>query len=463
MKILLINPYHYYASGINEATKYPPIGLIYIAAVLEKHGHKPYVIDANMMALKNEKIIEKISSFNPEMIGISANIINSRAAIELCYEIRKRFKKIKIVCGGTMPTTLPGKFLKFSDIVVRGEGEKTMLELVNRKPLSKIDGISYKINNRIVHTKSRKLLSEKELNELPFPAYNLMEPDIRLYKSRARKTPSIPIITSRGCPFNCIFCNKNIFGHAFRARYPENVIKEIDWLVHNYGARQIDILDDNFTLDLDRAEKICDLIIKKSYRIFINCQNGIRADRITNKLAYKMKKAGVFKVGMGIESGNLYIQKKIRKNLKLKDVERAITLFKKHKILVHGLFMLGLPGDNPDTMQDTVDFALKADPNIAIFNITIPFPGTDLYIYVEKNGRFLQDVEKGIFSGFYGGMVFYETEKTKKEDVINYYKMAHRKFYMKPRKIFDIVSGVRSWEELKWIIGSSLEIIRSVK
>ncbi len=461
MKSLFINPYPYYASGTNEATVYPPLGLCYMASVLEKNGFESKVIDANVLKLDNEKIIDIISSCNPDLVGIYANIVSARAAIELGNLIKKFNSKIITVAGGPLATTLPEKFVSVFDIVVRGEGELTLLEINKSRELKEIDGITFSCNGKIFHNKNRSLI--ENLDTIPFPAFHLLEPNLKKYKCRARKKPVAPILTSRGCPYQCIYCNKSIFGHSFRARSPENVISEIQQLVDNYGIRQIDILDDNFTFDPKRAEEICDMLIEKRYNLAINCQNGVRADRLNEILVGKMRKAGVFKAGIGIESGDKDILKIMKKQLDLEKVKEAIRMFRKNGITTYGFFIIGLPGDTPATMQKTIDFAKEANPTIANFCIAIPFPGTEMFEIVKKEGSFLQNMEDGIFSGFYDGEVFFETNETKKDDVIKFYKKAYKEFYFRPEKIMDIVLSARSFGEAIWILEAAASTLKSIK
>ena len=282
------------------------------------------------------------------------------------------------------------------------------------------------------------------------------------YKCRARKLPVAPLLTSRGCPYNCIFCNKSIFGHTFRARSPENILQEVDHLINDFGVKQLDILDDNFTLDIKRAEKFLDMLIEKNYDLLINCQNCVRADGVTRELIHKMKLAGVFKVGIGIESGDKEILKKIKKQLDLERVKQVIKWFNEVNIVTYGFFMLGFPWDVPKTMQKTIDFAKESNPDIANFMITIPFPGTELYEYVIKNAKLLQKIEEGVFCGFYGNRVFFETNALKQEDVSKYFEKAYKEFYVRPKKIMELLLTPKSLDEFKWIIEASLVIFKSL-
>lgn len=461
MKTLFVNPHTYYASGTNEATMYPPVGMAYMAAVLEKNGFESKIIDANVLKLSAENILEVVKQYKPRLVAVYANVVSTRAAIELATLLKNADAKIITVVGGPVATSIPERFLSSFDIVVRGEGEYTLLDITKDLPLETIEGISFTKDGKPVHNKNRQYVLN--LDELPFPAFHLLEPNLTKYKTRARKSPVAPLVTSRGCPYECIYCNKSIFGRLFRYRSPENVIAEVQHLIDNYGIKQIDILDDNFTLDTKRAEKICDMIIERKWGLAINCQNGVRADRLNESLVKKMKKAGVFKAGIGIESGDKKMLAIVKKQLDLDKVKAAIKLFRKNGIITYGFFIIGLPGDTPETMQKTIDFAKEANPTIANFCIATPFPGTEMFEIIKKEGTFLQNTEEGIFSGFFGGEIFFETKKTKKADVLEFYKKAYREFYFRPKKVIDIVSSVRCADEIKWLLETSISIANSIK
>jgi radical SAM superfamily enzyme YgiQ (UPF0313 family) len=303
----------------------------------------------------NDAVAEKLASFSPDIIGIQLNIVTAKAGMELCGILKKRFN-VPIIYGGPFASSNYAKLLSTgADAVVIGEGEHTFTELCSGKDWRKIDGMYFRKSDKVVMTKHRALI--ESLDELPLPAFHLL-PDLSLYRSRSRKSPMAPIFTSRGCPFQCTYCNSNIFGKRFRARSPENVMKEIDILVAKYGVRQLDILDDNFTLDIERAEKILDMIIERDYGLAINMQNGLRADKLTPRLIMKMKKAGVYKVGIGIETGNRDVLLSIKKGLNLDSVGRSLRWFRQAGIVTIGFFMLGFPSDTPKTMKDTIDFAI---------------------------------------------------------------------------------------------------------
>jgi radical SAM superfamily enzyme YgiQ (UPF0313 family) len=458
-RVALVNPYPYYASGTNEATVYPPIGLAYIASCLEERGAEVMIIDANIIRMGNDAVAEKLASFSPDIIGIQLNIVTAKAGMELCGILKKRFN-VPIIYGGPFASSNYAKLLSTgADAVVIGEGEHTFTELCSGKDWRKIDGMYFRKSDKVVMTKHRALI--ESLDELPLPAFHLL-PDLSLYRSRSRKSPMAPIFTSRGCPFQCTYCNSNIFGKRFRARSPENVMKEIDILVAKYGVRQLDILDDNFTLDIERAEKILDMIIERDYGLAINMQNGLRADKLTPRLIMKMKKAGVYKVGIGIETGNRDVLLSIKKGLNLDSVGRSLRWFRQAGIVTIGFFMLGFPSDTPKTMKDTIDFAIMSNPDIANFSVVIPLPGTELFEQVREKGWLSGELNEGVSGGFYSADFHYETPMLKRETIRLFQRVAYKKFNFRPSKIVSIFWGIRSLSELKWTIHAATPLLKNM-
>jgi len=459
-RIVFINPNPYYAKGINEATLYPPLGIAYLSAVLEEHDIECKIIDAAALQLTLRDIYKEVKVFKPDAIGITSNIVTARGAMETGIYLRTKFPNEWIIYGGPYATAESDYILKktHGDIVVRGEGELTIVDLTNSPGnLAEIHGISYRLGSKIVRNQERELIGN--IDSIPFPAYHLL-PDFRLYRSRNRKSPIGFLISSRGCPYSCIYCNKNIFGRRFRSRSPANVLTEIELLVGRYHVRQIDILDDNFTLDIPRAERIFDEIIKRDIRVLFNFQNGIRADRITPELVHKMKLAGVYKAGIGIESGDPAIQKIIKKSLDLSTVMKASRLLRREGIIVVGFFMIGIPGEDAQSVQKTIDFAKKVDPHIANFSIVVPLPQTELFDIVKKGGKFTSDVEHGTKTGFYADDFTFEFGDINAEFIRKYASKAYKEFYLRPSKILDILLSIKSFGELKWIIDTAKPLVR---
>lgn len=461
-RLLLINPYAWYARGVNESTIYPPVGLSYVAAIAERCGIQCAIIDAAVLKLPIESCITKIKSFSPDCIGITSNIVTAQAAINTGKEIRTRFPEIPLVFGGPYATAYPEYILQQTKgyLVVRGEAEETIKELLTeRTPLSSILGISYSYKNTYIHTNQRPLI--KDINIIPFPAYHLLPP-LSLYKSRNRRTPMGVILSSRGCPYQCIYCNANIFGKQFRPRSVENVLEEIHLLINKYHIQQLDILDDNFTLLENRAEAIFDGIITRKHNILINLQNGVRADRLTTRLIKKMKQAGVYKATIGVETADLGIQKTIKKSLSLPKVIWAIKQFRKEGIITACTFIFGLPGETKKTIERTITFAIRANPHIANFSALVPLPQTAVYQMIQKDGAFLQPIEYGLPTGFITDKLYFTLGSVNQQLVSFAMSKAFKQFYFRPVKFVDIIKTILSWKEILWTVNMIFDVIKNI-
>lgn len=464
--VVFVSPYPHYAKDILEPTSYPPMGIAYMAGFLESKGLKCHVIDAYILKMTNEDVFKKITELKPDMVGISTNVVTIREGCELSEKIKDNLN-IRVVLGGAYAASTIGKILEKSkaDCIIVGEGDSIIWNLVdNGFDLPNTKGAAY-LEQGEVKVNPREIPIE-DLDSLPFPAWHLL-PDLKLYKSKSRRTPVVTMLTSRGCPYKCIFCSSSsknsVFGPRFRTRSPENVVKEIEYVTQRFGVKQIDILDDNFTLNLERAGKILDLIVEKKIDIAISFPNGVRADRLTKELVHKMKLAGTYRVGIGIESGDEEILKILKKSLDLETVLTAIKWFREENIIVSGFFMLGLPHDTPETMQKTIDFAIKSNPHIANFSMAIPMIGTEMYEIVKKEGTFIKSTEDGLSTG-YNAITegYFEFKGFKKEDVLKYQRLAYKKFYLRPSKMLELLLSIRTMDELRWLIHTSYPLLKGI-
>jgi anaerobic magnesium-protoporphyrin IX monomethyl ester cyclase len=318
MDAVLINP-RAYGQGINYSTILPPIGLGYIASFLIKNNYICKIIDQNISRLPDMDLISEIPE-DTYIIGIYLNSFLYDAVLKMTRLIREHRKKTYIILGGPLPTARPEMILQEieCDGLIRGEGEyafNTLLQNITQsRPLFAGDvsgAVYYDAAGSIVQRPIKRIL---DLDELPFPAYELI-PALRDYRSRSRKTPSAPIITSRGCPFQCTFCSKAVYNQQVTYRSSQNVLAEIDHLVKSHKVKQLDIIDDNFASNSERLHEILDGIIARKYDLVLNIQLGIRTEILDKNILVKMKKAGIFKLAFGVESGDENLLKIHKKNL----------------------------------------------------------------------------------------------------------------------------------------------------
>lgn len=449
MKVLLIQPnykrIYAYAKKKEITPVFPPLGLAYIAAFLKKNNIEVRILESNAHDLNHQQISHCISEYSPNIVGITS----TTSLIEEAHQIALLCpKEIKVIIGGVHASSMPNetleKFERF-DYLVRGEGEFTMLELAQEKPLSKINGLSYRKGKNIVHNKERPL--NENLDNLPLPARELL-PMNKYFSVGAKQNPSDYILSSRGCPYQCIFCADHlVHGRKFRFRSPESIIQEVEE-IYKRGARDWDFVDDNFTLISERVEKFCDLMIEKGLNKEMSwrCSNGIRVDRINPGLLKKMKEAGCYMVSLGIESGNEEILKNMKKSTDLQKVRQAVEWCKKAGIETRGLFMFGNLGEDRKTMQDTIDFAKSLDIETATFHITIPFPNTDYWKIIMKEGEIYPKSYRDYIA--YGNVIFHHG-KIDEETLLEMQKKAYREFYFRPKIFLKALMNIKNTEKFK--------------
>ncbi len=460
-KILLINPSWrkstYLKTKVKEAAlSQPVLSLATIAAPLTSK-HEVKILDLDLY--KNNDILKHVlNKFNPDYVGITGTTPFYNEMINLSKIIKKVNKNIIVVVGGVHANTLPNDFINKEsvDIVVVGEGDFTLNEIVSKK-IKDVKGIIWKHKNKIIKNPYRPLI--KDLDKLPFPALNLFE--INKYKGShitGRAHPIAPIETSRGCPHNCIYCNKNIFKRIFRVKSPKRVVDEIEYIL-NLGFRELHVADDAFSTDMKRAKDICDEIIKRKLKFHWSLFNGIRVDRLDLELLKKLKESGCYQIAFGIESGNQKILDSVNKNITLDQIKKAIKLSKIVGIETFGFFMFGLPGETEKTMQDTINFAKKLNLDIAKFVITIPYPGTELYNNLNKK-RLIKTKDWSKYFMHFSDSKIFEHPNLKWETIEKYYKKSFREYYLRPDYIYhrfirsikkkEVLKDIRAFLKTKW-------------
>jgi anaerobic magnesium-protoporphyrin IX monomethyl ester cyclase len=391
MKILLVNPPYAYAYGKMKTLipSYPPIGLAYLASVLK--NHEVSILDMSVSRMDKKKFKNYVKSGNFDVIMFTATTPTINTVGNLCKIVKECNENITTIVGGSHPSALPERTLKENeaiDIIVIGEGEKTVEELVSHlsknKKLNKVKGICYRKDSKIVRTATRPFITE--LDSLPLPAHDMLDLDSYTYWCQQGKKFSA-IVTSRGCPYNCTFCCRGAFGQLYRYRNTKSVIDEIK-LLTELGVDEIHIIDDNFTMIEKRSIKILDEIRSNFPKLHIAFINGVRIDRTNKNLLIKMKKTNVYYIGYGIESGNQRILDSIKKGITLSQAEKIVGLSKKIGIdFVACFFILGFPDETIKSIEDTIKFAKKIKPHFAKFSTLVPYPGTEVYEKLKREGR----------------------------------------------------------------------------
>lgn len=411
---------------------YPLLSYTSLGAVLKGKGFDVAVLDLGIGSEPYKMLDKTLDELKPRTVGFTSTTPLYFEVKEISGIVRKKFDRdVRIVYGGPHATALPEDSLMDAeiDIVVSSEGEETMLEILEGKPLAEIKGIYYKENGKIKFTPPRQLI--KDLDTLPFPALDLY--DIKRYKCPkflSKGTPTANMETSRGCPCACTFCNKNISGRPFRKKSPDRVVDEIKYMLQ-MGVGEIRIIDDQFATDIERAKVICEKIIQAGLKFPWNLGNGVRVDCVDEEFLILAKRAGCYQVGIGFESGDQKSLDGINKGIKIEESVRCMELIRKVGLESVGFFMLGLPDDTEESLKKTVDFALKLMPDYAKVTITIPFPGTALFEDYERRGL-IKSRDWTQYNLHRAGKIYthphlsYETMK-------HYYDMFYWKYYLNPR------------------------------
>lgn len=462
MKVILINPSQSVSYGGIGTPKYLPLGLAYIGAVLEQNGHNVRMIDMDSDGLTKEGLGEELRLEKPDLAGITVLTSSYNEAV-LLSDIIKKSCSAYTVFGGIHPTVLPEESIEPEsvDFVIKGEGERSMLELIRcierKEEFAQVDGLIFKNNGKIIVNKNRDLI--ENLDYLPFPARHLFRNQEYSFPDTLTQR-AFPIITSRGCPGNCTYCNtKNIFTRRLRFRSPESVIREIEFLIENYGAKEIHIWDDNFITHTKRVFQIRDEIKNRRLKLKFSFPNGLRADYISGEIIEALVEMGTYSIAFGVESGNQDILDRVKKGLTIEDIKRAFSLAKKAGLETWAFFILGLPGENKDTLLETINFAKQLNPDVAKFHLLQPFPGTEIFQEFFNKGLIRENNydKYGIHSA-----PLHLFSDLNREELIYGQRMAYRQFYLRPIKLLSQLVRIKSWNRLRMNLQSGLWLLKKM-
>ncbi|MBI2579725.1 MAG: cobalamin B12-binding domain-containing protein [Candidatus Aenigmarchaeota archaeon] len=472
MKILFIRPPHLDLQTMEPPRIGIPLGTLSIASSAEKRGHDVRIFDSllyrNDVADKThfgasfERIGREVLEFRPDIIGI-ANLFSTqmKKALAVTEHIKSVYPPAKIVVGGPHATSRPEEFLASPsiDFVVLAEGEKTMCDIIDyydgKKDLSGIRGIAHMKDGRMAVQPNEYI---QDLDSIPYPAYHLIDMDryfdLAMKGFGSRYTDifhepkrEVTVITSRGCPYECIFCSIHpTMGYKFRYQSPEYVAGHVELLVKKYGVEFIHFEDDNLTLNQPRFEKILDILWERGIRFEWDTPNGVRADALNFRLLEKIKRSGVRELRIAIESPNGHVLNDIvRKKL---DIGKAVETMKncrKLRIPLSAFYIIGFPGETKENIKETLDFAYEMMKKYGVMphlHIAIPLVGTEMYDIAKERGYLTSE---DYTSGFIQGMGRIKTEHFTPEDLrefsVEFYKKVRKVYLM--RKIQDPVKMLK--------------------
>jgi anaerobic magnesium-protoporphyrin IX monomethyl ester cyclase len=440
---VLLTRAHY--QKLNRAPGFP-VGVALIAAYLELKGIPVQILDLAMRKDWKEALRKNLESRFCAIVGVSLQIVQYDEALQIARFVKQISPSTKIVFGGSFPSSAPQECIRNPevDIVCCAEGEITMLHVVraleNGHSLDNVEGIVFKKKDgQVVQTPPRAFI--EDLDQMPLPAYHLFEMESYICAEHTsdftgKKHRCLELSTSRGCPYQCIFCH-SFFGKKFRGRSPQHVVDEILMLCSKYQVSEFVIWDDTFTMDIQRAKDICDLIIKSGVKIALQLRGGVRVEHMDEALMSKLRDAGVEIMCVGIESAVWRIQKMIKKNLKIEKVEEFLKLANKYRLTTIGLIMLGFPGESLEEIKESIRWAKNSQLDYTFFSIVTPYPGTELHQLAVREGYFTQG---GDYKNMNVMIPHMETEV--KAGRIKWLQIqGYLKFYLKPRRLRKLLSS----------------------
>lgn len=427
----------YAATNIKVGTpSYPNMTLATLAGSLIK-DHKVKIIDLELVSNHIQTLIETIRHFKPDLIATSAKTTEYLAARELMRVVKKQFPSIKTIIGGVHITVFPEDVIAEDcfDIVVIGEGDTVIPEILSSSSLKKVPGIGYKdkFSKKPIFTAKRGLIHD--INKLSYPAWKLF--DLTKYKNSrlsSRQNPVGHLETSRGCSYQCNFCNKLTFGTYYRVKEPKRVVDEIEYMLE-CGFKEIHITDDSFTQNIDRAKEVCREIIRRKLKFPWSLINGVRVNLVDVEFFRLAKEAGCWQTGFGIETGDQRVLNRIHKNITLAQVTNAAKLAEQAGIDTFGFFILGLAGETVKSMQKTVDFAKSLPLTTAKFGICIPYPGTEYFRELEKLGK-IRTYDWSKYKMHQTEDPLFDHPNLTWNQITYYREKAFREFYLRPDYAF---------------------------
>ena len=445
MQVTFVNPP--YPTGSHRHPPFIPLGIGYLAAVLEKNGYDVNVIDCQALPLTLDEVENELRKRQPDMVGLTSTTLTYKSALEIIKVAKKALPDSLTLIEASHVTFWDENALQECpqlDIVVRKEGENTLLELVQKleagEGLDDVLGITYRKGEEIVRTEDRPYI--EDLDSLPFPAVHLFPVE------QFNKYGNIifPVMTSRGCTFWCEFCTAvRMFGRRYRMRSPKRVVDELEFLHKKYGEKQYTFYDDAFTVNQARTEEICNEILKRGLKIKWDCET--RVDMVSKDLLQKMKDAGCIAVWFGVEAGSEQVIEAMGKGISLKQTLNAFKWANEVGLMTVASMILGFPGETRETAMQSINLLkrIKSD-EIGVY-IATPYPGTPMYDYVKKMGW----IKITDFNKYDTATPIFETPTMSMKELRELHDEVHRRFYLRPTYIIRAFSkgGVYGYSTTK--------------
>ena len=425
---------------------FPPLSLAYVAGILQHAGHKVKLIDANALRLSKQGVLKEVRDFSPDLLAFTVTTYLFYPVLEWIKYIKEN-TDVKVLIGGVHMGLYPKETLSHKEIDygIIGEAEETLPELINaletKKSLKDIKGICYKERSKVIVTQKRDLV--KDLDKIPFPLRDQL-PNEKYCSFVSEKKNFATMITARGCPFKCIYCEQG--NTPYRIRSAENVVDEIEECYNNHKVREIDFFDPEFTINKKHVIGICKEIRRRGINIAWSCRS--RIDTVDDEMLMEMSKAGCYRIYYGIESGVPSILKTLKKGTNLEIIRKNIALTKKNNIMTFGYFMIGSPGETKKTIKRTVKFAKELNLDYAQFSKVSTLPGTELYEMLKPQlgydywQKLILNEKNRIILPRYGCIL-------SEEEIEKEVRKAYMQFYFRPSQLMKKIVRIKSFSAFK--------------
>jgi len=455
--VTLVNPP--YPRGAHQHPPLTPLGIGYLAAVLEKRHYEVNVIDCQALKLTHEEFESEISKRQPDIVGITSTTLTYKSALHVAKIAKEVCPNCLTVLGGCHATFWDDKALQecpHLDVVVRKEGENTLLEIVNDLEAGRVFhnvlGITCRKGDKIIKNPDRPYI--ENLDDLPFPAHHLFP----LESFRKFGKVIFPVLASRGCVYWCDFCTAvRMFGRKYRMRSPKNVVDEIEFLHTTYNADLFTFYDDAFTINQPRTAEICEEIKNRKLKIKWDCET--RVDIVTKELLLRMREAGCFAVWFGLESGSQQVIDAMGKGFSIAQTMRAFRWAKEVGLMTVAHVILGFPGETEETAWETVRLVKKVNPDDVGYYVATPYPGTPMYDFVKEKG-WLKITD---FDRYDTATPIFETPMLSMKKLREIREQAFRRFYLRPTYVLHMFAkgGVYGFSSTRTAFAYLLRAIKS--
>lgn len=440
--VLLINPCYNKADALGPFSSHIssqlPMSLGFLAGYLLHKNIGVHIVDEQLGQICEGSLVQSIEEHGIEVVGISVLTLTAPRAYEVGAFLKLNCPSVTVVMGGVHVTLLPEEPLAAgcADVVVRGEGELGLHELVERihggMPYGDVPGISFVEDGQVVHGPERPMIDD--LDKLPPFPYHLFEPDRERYQFGN-------MLTSRGCPFDCIFCSQRaVSGHRYRTRSAGKIFEELETLIFRYGQDFVFINDDNFVVNKETIYELCDLIDRKGLPEQVRIGFHARGDALDAPLLRRMRKARFAIVMIGFETGSERIMKLVRKGETVGEIEQGVRIAKECGMIVGGQFILGFPTETRKESLQTIRHALRLPIDFTRFNLLLPYPGTEVFRMVNERGeaRSRDWSHYATHAGLTGKAIPYVPEGRSARELGFLQWIAHLAFFLRPKQLFDL-------------------------